>query len=75
MTPGQHDAAMVDLRRWPTGLVENRKPCPLNQCPAASGAPVGHGLFVEHCPALAANSLHIQKTTGSGRHFLCMNNP
>jgi hypothetical protein len=65
MAPRQHNPAMIHLRRWPTSL---RQASPLNQCPSTSRAPVGQGFFVNHRPALTANSLHTQKTTRS-LHF------
>ena len=58
MTPGQHDAAMIHLRRWPAGLVENQHRLALDQCSAARGAPVGNGLRAQHGVAVAAYAFH-----------------
>ena len=58
MMPGQHNPPMIDLGRSPAGLAVGRQAPPLHQGPAAGRTPIRHGLFVEHCPALAANPLH-----------------
>ena len=65
MTARQNDAAMIDLlRRGRTLGVFNGQAGTLDQCPAASRAPVGGGLFGEHGVAMAANAFHTQKLTG-----------
>jgi hypothetical protein len=75
MSPGQHDATMIDLRLCASRLVENRQTSALNQCPPASRAPVGYGLLVEHRPALAANSLHTKRLPDQPAIFLWLNFP
>ena len=54
MTPGQHDAATIDLRRWPGGLGEGWHAGPLDQRSPAGGTPVGNGLRAQHGVAVAA---------------------
>jgi hypothetical protein len=65
MTPGQHDAAMIDLNRWHSGLIDSRQAGPLNQRSAAGRTPICFSFFAEHGPALAANPFHAFKITGS----------
>jgi hypothetical protein len=70
MTPGQHDAAMIDhLRRRQllNRFIGEREP--FDQRPAASRAPIRLGLFVEHGPTLAANPFHTYKITGFSLFF------
>ena len=67
MTPGQNDAAMIDLGGRPGGLVECGRAGPLNQRSTARGTPVDNGFQFQHGTALAANPFHTQKTTGYGR--------
>jgi hypothetical protein len=66
MTPGQHDAAMIDHLRWGHCVRQSRlKFCSLDQCPAARRTPIRHSFFAEHRPALAANPFHAFQITGS----------
>jgi hypothetical protein len=67
MTPGQHDAAMIDLGGRPGGLIERGRAGPLNQRPAARGTPVGNGFQSQHGVAMAANTFHLSKPNGCGR--------
>jgi len=67
MTPGQNDAAMIDLGGRPSGLVERGRAGPLNQRSTACGTPVRDGLLFEYCPAVAANTFHLSKPNGYGR--------
>jgi len=69
MTPGQHDAAMIDLGHRRTGLIGNRQAGPFDQRSAAGRTPIRHSLFAEHCTALAANPFHSFKITGFSRFF------
>ena len=66
MTPGQNDAAMIDLRR---GHCERRigwECCAFHQRAAAGRAPVRYRLFRQHGAAMAANPFHSFQITGSG---------
>jgi hypothetical protein len=69
MTPRQHDPAMIHLHRRPANLIDSRHAGPFNQRPSTSWAPIRQGFFVNHRSALAANSLHTQKITGSTSDF------
>jgi len=63
MTPGQHDAAVIDLGRRAGALAESRQALPLQQRPAAGRTPIRESLFGKHRPAVAANPFHIQELT------------
>ena len=65
MTPGQHDATMIDFGCRRTVLAALRQAGPLNQCTAASRTPIRLSLLIKHRPALAANPFHAFKITGS----------
>src|ERR1035438_10017743 len=67
MTPGQYDAAMIDLRRWSARLVEFWGACPFNQGSPASRTPVRGILQLEYGVAIAAHAFHTQEINGSGR--------
>ena len=67
MTPGQHDAAMIDLGRGRAELIGSRQAGSLHQRPAACRTPIRLSFFGKHCPALAANAFHAFKITGSAR--------
>jgi hypothetical protein len=61
MTPGQHDAAMIDHLRWGHCVRRSRlKFGSLDKRSATSRTPIRHSFFVKHGPALAANPLHSQ---------------
>jgi hypothetical protein len=66
MTPGQHDAAMIHLRRGHCVRRSRLKFGSLDERPAAGRTPIRCCLFAEHGPALAANPFHAFKITGSG---------
>jgi hypothetical protein len=68
MTPGQDDAAMIYLRWGQSWMILDGKFGSLDERPAAGRTPIRHRLFVEHGPALAANTFHAIKITGLG-HF------
>jgi len=60
MTPRQHDAAVIDLRRR-TSTVGNRGLGGLfDQSPTAGGAPVGNRVGGKHRMAMAANAFHMK---------------
>jgi hypothetical protein len=58
VTPGQDDAAMVDLGGGPGGLVEEGRAGTLNQCSSAGRTPVGFGFWTQHSVAVAASTFH-----------------
>ena len=57
---------MVDFGGGAGGLIAGQR-LALDQCAAASGAPVGDGVLCEHRPAMTANTFHMQEITGSRR--------
>ena len=67
MPAWQHNPAMIDLRRWPAGLIENRRFGPLNQRPAACRTPVHFGFQLHLRMAVAADPFHTKKLNGSAR--------
>ena len=60
VSPRQHDAAMVDLRRR---LCFLRQLCPFHQGPSAGGAPVSLRILRNHGMALTANPFHTESLT------------
>ncbi len=62
---GEHDAAMVDLGLCPRNCFRNAGTHALRQRSATGRAPIACGFFAEHGVALAANSFHSLKFTGS----------
>jgi len=61
---------MVDFGGGAGGLIAGQR-LALDQCAAASGAPVGDGVLCEHRPAMTANTFHMQEITGSRRDSSC----
>lgn len=71
VTAGQKNAAMIDHLRWNRFLWSLIGEWgPLDNRSAAGRAPIRKVAFFQHGMALAANSFHSSKITGSGRQKL-----
>ena len=58
VAPRQHDAAMIDFRRWGGRFGGGREGSAFDEGSAARWAPVGFGIGSEHGVAMAAEAFH-----------------